>query len=126
MMWWHLVAPRDAVHVHREGQGRLPDPERLLLPRVAGDAVLIVERADRDSNICLGRLPLEGKYIHATLPPISLPPGPLIPALPPAHFAPSPGAYTLARPVASPPAPSAPIRGYQPEASYAQGRSTCR
>ncbi len=39
----------------------------------------------------------ERKDIHATLPLFSPPPSPLIPALPPAHFAPSPGAFTRAR-----------------------------
>ena len=87
------MAPRDVVHVHREGQGRLQDPERLLLPRVAGDAVLKVKRTERGSNICRGRLPLEGKDIHATLPPqFPLPSSPLVPTPPPAHFALSRGA----------------------------------
>ena len=45
----HLMAPRDTVR--REVQGQLPDPERPLLFRVAGDAVLQVERTDRRSNM---------------------------------------------------------------------------
>ena len=41
----HLMAHRDPVQ--REGQGQLQDPERPLLFRVAGGAVLKVGRKDR-------------------------------------------------------------------------------
>ena len=46
------VAPRDPLQ--REGQGRLEDPERPLLLRVARDAVLKVERTDRTGSILWG------------------------------------------------------------------------